>query len=1031
MLFVKTGKRILIFLSSVTLVLAEVFLIGSYPANAKDEKDAVLSETVNGDYAGEIEINEESFPDTLFREYVLSDINTSDGDLADKEVLTERECGSVDIINVSGMNIESLRGIEYFPMLEVLFCNSNKIGELDLSANTKLIDLFCSDNVLTDIKLPECLQYADISGNLLYELDTEHCTELVTLLCSENSLSSISLGSSIEELDLFDNQLCSIDLGGSPKLRSLNVGKNRLTVLELSAQKKLSEINAELNSLCCLDLTGVGSETSLGGCNILNADNNCLEVSYTDGVLDLSYLPNGFDPSRVLEWRNAEVEGSILTVSDISEDVSYLYYVGTSVGGSDCVLFTLTDKDSLVSEFDIITENVDYFTPKAGQSSYRNEDDYSKFLSRGEKFSVYDAYWNDLSNEEIATRFCSLDEEGFIFKGDTVYQLCLRLKTNGYYVFSEDNTENYMLNGKACDEWYFNDECDILLCYNMPKTEQLSLRLIPSLDIVLSDEDFPSPEAGTLAFRDSALIYSSLEGKNIRKVSYYWGDGSFAYAEGFYSEVDGFDFKYAEYPLFSENSTYSLCLKLSAECGYEFSDGFLITLNAKAPDKIVIDRVRDETEMLWVFKTKELPKISQEERYITESDFTLSEDSICAPVPKESVMRDFSVLEQLDDGKKFTVFGAMWGYVKEENGRLDYITADVRYSEECFLENTKYYLSICLLASAGYRFDKDKITSEDFTLNGKGCSERYVGKDDAVGLSPYEIYGDGQVLILHYEYGKTGIHICSFDIDSNDDTHHFKICKCTKVLESTREEHHGGIADCIFSAVCTVCKTPFGNKDPERHANTGFIYEGSDGGTHIKKHLCCAAVADAKEACLGEAGGCDERAVCTLCGNAYGDKVPHILTELKSDGTDHDGVCTVCKEEIREAHTYGEDGICTVCEYGKDSVLIITVENGSINGSGSDTLSVNKNSSVTVKADKAEDGKVFKGWNVNGEMVSTSEVYTFKADKSTVLSAVYENAPKSEVSPAAVALTVIGVFAVLAAAGFFIYLIVKKRKKSK
>ena len=95
-----------------------------------------------------IPIDEEHFPDAVFREYIAEADMDADGQLSEIEV------SGVTGIDVSGMGIQDLRGIEYFTELESLDCSDNELTSLDLSANAKLQSLNAENNRL-DIVLDE------------------------------------------------------------------------------------------------------------------------------------------------------------------------------------------------------------------------------------------------------------------------------------------------------------------------------------------------------------------------------------------------------------------------------------------------------------------------------------------------------------------------------------------------------------------------------------------------------------------------------------------------------------------------------------------------------------------------------------------------------------------------------------------------------------------------------------------------------------------------------------------------------------
>ena len=109
-----------------------------------------------------------NFPDEAFREYLEQFDTDNDTFLS----TTERE--AVAKIDVHTKSIDSLKGIEFFPNLETLYCYNNKLTSLDVSKNEKLADLWCSQNNLTSL---------DVSKN----------PELKELWCADNNLTSLDV----------------------------------------------------------------------------------------------------------------------------------------------------------------------------------------------------------------------------------------------------------------------------------------------------------------------------------------------------------------------------------------------------------------------------------------------------------------------------------------------------------------------------------------------------------------------------------------------------------------------------------------------------------------------------------------------------------------------------------------------------------------------------------------------------------------------------------------------------------------------
>ena len=95
-----------------------------------------------------VSIDEEHFPDSVFREYITA------ADMDADHWLDEDEIAGVTGIDVSDMGIQDLRGIGYFTALESLDCSDNELTSLDLSANTALQTLNAGGNRL-DIVLDE------------------------------------------------------------------------------------------------------------------------------------------------------------------------------------------------------------------------------------------------------------------------------------------------------------------------------------------------------------------------------------------------------------------------------------------------------------------------------------------------------------------------------------------------------------------------------------------------------------------------------------------------------------------------------------------------------------------------------------------------------------------------------------------------------------------------------------------------------------------------------------------------------------
>ena len=159
-----------------------------------------------------VDINETNFPDGIFRNYVSSNF-----DLNQNGKLEYAEIASATNIKVNKMDIQSMKGIEYFTELEQLKCKDNQLSSIDLSKNMLLFTLDITRNQLTAL---------DISKNL----------GLRNLYVAENQLTTLDVSkhSALVQLECSENQLTALDLSNKPKLYSLYCDNNQLTALDFS-----------------------------------------------------------------------------------------------------------------------------------------------------------------------------------------------------------------------------------------------------------------------------------------------------------------------------------------------------------------------------------------------------------------------------------------------------------------------------------------------------------------------------------------------------------------------------------------------------------------------------------------------------------------------------------------------------------------------------------------------------------------------------------------------------------------------------
>lgn len=188
-----------------------------------------------------VAIDASTFPDAAFRAWLLDGRNLS-GAGADS-LLTADELAAIQSLDLSGLGIADLEGIQVFTTLKRLNVRNNTLTELDLSANTALTSLDAGFNRLTELELSShpALRTLNCQNNRLTSLDLTGAEALVWLYARSNALTGLDLSDStaLEYLDLFDNKLASIDLSMLPALRFLHINYNQLSQLDLSANLAL------------------------------------------------------------------------------------------------------------------------------------------------------------------------------------------------------------------------------------------------------------------------------------------------------------------------------------------------------------------------------------------------------------------------------------------------------------------------------------------------------------------------------------------------------------------------------------------------------------------------------------------------------------------------------------------------------------------------------------------------------------------------------------------------------------------------
>ncbi len=223
-----------------------------------------------------VKINSTNFPDERLRNYITEkyDIDPANGTLSYSEVSKARE------INLYGIYVSDLTGVEYFFNIDYLYSSGLLSKPYDISNNRKLTDvtllysglsqldvsslyalreLDCFGNHLKKIDLSKnrMLEILDLGGNNFTSFDFSHNTHLYELSVGYNAITSIDLSANLDlaELDISENNITGLDVSHLTKLNSLFASSCGLTELDVSKNTELDYLKVRENQLTKLNVS--------------------------------------------------------------------------------------------------------------------------------------------------------------------------------------------------------------------------------------------------------------------------------------------------------------------------------------------------------------------------------------------------------------------------------------------------------------------------------------------------------------------------------------------------------------------------------------------------------------------------------------------------------------------------------------------------------------------------------------------------------------------------------------------------------
>ena len=270
-------RKVLALILSVALVLPSAAAFVAKNRVRAEDSDSTVEDVSEV----QIAIDETNFPDETFREYVMKNVDSEEP----IGVLTDDEIASRHYMDLDGLGIKTLKGIEYFTELQALYCSSNPISDLNLTANvnleyvelahntepynanlsglSKLEEVEIQNSNIVSLNCTGCVSLERVRANeciFLETLNLSGCTSLDILLCKKDAaLTSVNLSgcSALTFMDCYDSTaLAELDLTDCVKLDELSCSYCSLAKLTLGNMPKLKTLSCDHNALTSLDVTG-------------------------------------------------------------------------------------------------------------------------------------------------------------------------------------------------------------------------------------------------------------------------------------------------------------------------------------------------------------------------------------------------------------------------------------------------------------------------------------------------------------------------------------------------------------------------------------------------------------------------------------------------------------------------------------------------------------------------------------------------------------------------------------------------------
>ncbi|WP_428230575.1 T9SS type A sorting domain-containing protein [Flavobacterium sp.] len=152
-------------------------------------------------------------PDANFEQKL---VNLALDDEVNGAIIVTPKISSLTSLDVTGLKIKDLTGIEEFISLTYLNCSYNQLTNLNVTKNTLLRKFICEHNSLTSLDVSKNIDLGEFlcNNNKLTALDVSKNKELSYFYCDYNQIAVLDVSKNTDMRTLYcnDNQLLSVNL---------------------------------------------------------------------------------------------------------------------------------------------------------------------------------------------------------------------------------------------------------------------------------------------------------------------------------------------------------------------------------------------------------------------------------------------------------------------------------------------------------------------------------------------------------------------------------------------------------------------------------------------------------------------------------------------------------------------------------------------------------------------------------------------------------------------------------------------------